>query len=64
LSAKWADGNVVVRLSQTEAHILDVDGVLDVEAVTLNGTAANLPVPDEDIPVRGAVTNGQQSSTT
>ena len=65
LSAKWADGNVVVRLSQTEAHILDVDGVLDVEAVTLNGTAANLPVPDEDIPVRGTVTNnGQQSSTT
>ena len=65
LSAKWADGNAVVRLSQTEAHILDVDGVLDVEAVTLNGTAANLPVPDEDIPVRGTVTNnGQQSSTT
>ncbi|WP_413778140.1 baseplate J/gp47 family protein [Caproicibacterium sp. XB1] len=63
LAAKWADGNLVVRISQMESHILDVDGVLDVESLTLNGAAANLPVPDDKIPTRGEVTNSANSTT-
>ncbi|HCC01572.1 MAG TPA: phage tail protein [Ruminococcaceae bacterium] len=61
LAAKWADGNIMVRVSQIESKILDVAGVLDVEGLTLNGTAANLPVPEDKIPVLGAVTNNAAS---
>lgn len=62
LAAKWPDGNLIVRVSQMESCLLNVDGVLDVENLMLNGSAANLPVPDDKIPTLGAVTNANSTA--
>lgn len=53
----WEDGNVVVRISQIENHILNLEGVLDVTDTKLNGTSSNLPVEQEKLPVLGEVVN-------
>lgn len=54
----WENGNVVVRISQIENRILNLDGVLDVADTKLNGVASNLAVEQEQLPVLGGVTNG------
>lgn len=54
----WENGNLVVRISQIENHILNLDGVLDVTDTQINGVASNLPVEQEYIPVLGGVENG------
>lgn len=51
--------NLIVRISQIETRLLDLDGVLDVANTTLNGVAQNLSVDFNNIPVRGSVTNVQ-----
>lgn len=48
-------GDTIVRISQIEARILNIEGVLDVENTTLNGAASNVIVDYEHIPVRGNV---------
>lgn len=60
LSAMWeaSDKNgLIVRISQIETRLLDVEGVLDVANTTLNGVAENLTIDSNNIPVRGSVTN-------
>ena len=57
LREKWISTDVVVRVSQIEAKILDIDGVLDVESTTLNGQPNNLYLSDEQVPVLLEVTN-------
>ena len=60
LSKEWeeADKNdLIVRISQIETRILDVEGVLDVSNTLLNGNAANLSIDKDSIPIRGTVTN-------
>ena len=52
----------MVRVSQMESCLLNVNGVLDVENLMLNGSAANLPVPDDKIPTLGAVTNANSTA--
>ena len=47
--------DMIVRLSQIEARILNVEGVADVEATTINGKAGNLALSFEKIPVLEAV---------
>ena len=55
----WENGNLVVRISQIENRILNLEGVLDVADTTLNGLADNLVVDQEKLPVlRGVVNNG------
>ena len=54
----WEDGNVVVRISQIENRILNLEGVLDITDTQLNGVSSNLPVEQEKLPVLGGVTNG------
>ena len=55
----WENENLVVRLSQIENRILNLDGVLDVSDTTLNGVASNLAVGIEELPVlREVVSNG------
>lgn len=57
LRRSWADEEqLVVRIAQIEARILTVPGVIDVGGTTLNGTAANLVLGEEQIPQLGAVT--------
>jgi uncharacterized phage protein gp47/JayE len=57
LRKDWAaQSQLVVRVSQIEAAILTVPGVIDVTGTTLNGSAANVTLGAEEIPVLGTVT--------
>lgn len=60
LSAMWESqdkNNLIVRISQIETRLLDVEGVLDVANTTLNGVAENLNIDSDNIPTRGVITN-------
>ena len=47
--------NLIVRISQLESKILACEGVLDISGTTLNGSASNLSLAVDEIPVRGTV---------
>lgn len=56
LAKVWEDNeNLTVRISQLESRILACEGVLDVSGTTLNGSAANMSLDVNEIPVRGSV---------
>ena len=60
LAKGWsdADGNdLIVRISQIETRLLDLEGVLDIADTLLNGVASNLSIGKDNIPIRGTVTN-------
>lgn len=62
MSRKWDETNessLIVRISQIESKILQVDGVVDVSGTTLNGSDSNLYLTKYQIPVRGSV-NGNE----
>lgn len=57
LRKDWANQDqLVVRVSLIDAAILTVSGVLDVTNTTLNGSANNITLGEEDIPQIGTVT--------
>jgi uncharacterized phage protein gp47/JayE len=52
----WADtSNIVVRRSQIESRMLDLEGVLDIIGITLNGTPENKIMGADNVPERGDV---------
>lgn len=54
----WADeSSSVVRISQIETRIMNITGVIDVTATTINGETSNLVLDSYSIPVLGVVTN-------
>lgn len=56
LRKDWADeAQLIVRVAQIEAAILSVPGVIDVSETTLNGSAANVTLNEEEIPALGTV---------
>ena len=56
ISEAWENStNLIVRISQLESRILDCEGVLDISDTTLNGSASNLTLEKNQIPVRGTV---------
>lgn len=56
IAQEWEQKSAgVIRLSQIEYRILNVEGVLDVTNTALNGKAANLILGADEIPVRGDV---------
>lgn len=56
LRKRWADSNsIVVRISQVEARILGVKGVLDITGTCLNASVANITLGQYEIPVIGGV---------
>ncbi|MBQ8765396.1 MAG: baseplate J/gp47 family protein [Clostridia bacterium] len=60
LAEEWeeADKNdLIVRISQIETRLLDLEGVLDISDTLLNGVATNLSIDKDSIPIRGTVTN-------
>lgn len=58
LAKGWEEAdNLIVRISQIETRLLDLEGVLDIADTLLNGVAANLSIDKDNIPVRGTVTN-------
>ncbi len=52
LKQGWDEKNepLVVRLSQIENRVLDVDGVIDISSTSLNGNDCNLVLSDFEIP--------------
>lgn len=54
----WENGNIVIRISQIENRILNLEGVLDVADTKINGVAGNVLVDQDKLPVLGGVTNG------
>lgn len=57
LRKKWSDGDVVVRISQIESRILDIEGVIDIEGTKINGVSSNLHLNGEQVPVLLGVVN-------
>ena len=60
LAQSWArdDGQnqpLVVRVSQIESRLLDLEGVLDVAGTKINGQAANLTLEADQIPTLGSL---------
>jgi len=56
LSLSWENtDNIIVRIAQLEAKILDVTGVLDITNTTLNGTSNNLVLKSNQIPIKGEI---------
>lgn len=52
----WADSSaVIVRVSRIEQAILGCPGVVDISGTSLNGSAANLVLSADEIPVRGNI---------
>lgn len=59
LSRAWADTDtLIIRVSQIETRILGVPGVIDITNTKINGSAVNLSLAANKIPVLGVITNG------
>lgn len=57
LRKTWEDENaLIVRISQIDSAILQVNGVVDISGTTLNGWSTNLVLTDAQIPILGMVT--------
>lgn len=50
-----ANDNIILRVSQIEAKILDVDGVIDIANTKINGSTENLALTEFQVPVFGGV---------
>ncbi|MBO3444008.1 baseplate J/gp47 family protein [Clostridium sp. CCUG 7971] len=56
LNKTWSDKeNIIVRVSQIETRLLDLEGVLDIENTTINGNASNLTIDKDSIVTRGDI---------
>lgn len=56
LKKTWEDSNgIVVRISQIETRILNIEDVLDISNTKINNTASNIEVASNQIPVIGTV---------
>lgn len=59
LAKSWADStSLIVRVSQIETKVLNVEGVIDIAGTKINGGRANISLDATSIPVLGVVTNG------
>lgn len=57
LREKWSETDIVVRISQIESRILDIEGIIDIQNTTLNGETSNLYLDDEQVPMLLGVIN-------
>lgn len=58
LNQTWADyENLIVRISQIETHLLDVDGIIDIADTKINNVAENFVLDSDSIAILGQVTN-------
>lgn len=54
LNAGWQNrDNVIVRIAEINARLLDIPGIIDIRDTTLNGLEENVTVDADSIPVRG-----------
>lgn len=58
LRTEWANqNNLIVRVAQLSAMILQIQGILDITSITLNGNSGNIILNKYEIPVFGEVTD-------
>lgn len=56
LNETWdSQSALAVRISAIESHILTIEGIIDIEGTTLNGTASNLILGENEIALRGDI---------
>ena len=58
LRKQWADKDtlpLIVRVAQIDANIINLDGIIDVDQTTLNGSDDNVVLSYEKVPVLGEV---------
>ena len=56
LAQNWAgNDSIIVRISQIETRLLDLEGVTDIQGTTLNDSDKNLILESDNIPKRGTV---------
>lgn len=58
LRANWAnEPYLIIRISQIESRLLELEGVLDISDTRLNGVAENVSLGGNEIPKLGSVVN-------
>ena len=58
LRAGWEnEGSITVRKSRIEMKVLEIDGVIDIEDITLNDNTENIVIESDQIPILGKVEN-------
>lgn len=57
LRANWSESDLVVRISQIESRILEIEGIIDIEDTQINGSDRNLYLSGEEVPVLVSVVN-------
>ena len=58
LNSTWSsEENLIVRVAQIEARLLNLQGIVDVVGTTINGQDANIVLDENAIAVRGSFTN-------
>lgn len=63
LAKTWENESaLVVRISQIESRLLELEGVLDIENTKINNESNNLVLNANNIPVRGEITNVSQGT--
>ena len=61
LNATWMYAkNVIVRVAEVNARLLDIDRVVDVAETTLNGLTGNIVIDADSLVVRGSFTNNEK----
>ena len=56
LRQNWANqNNSVVRISQIETRILQIEGIIDIQNTKINNSASNLTLTEYQIPTFGGV---------
>lgn len=56
LNAAWENSSgLIVRISQIESRLLDVEGIVDIGGTALNGVESNLPLGADSIAKRGTI---------
>lgn len=58
LNATWSSSaGLLVRVSQIEARLLNIDGIIDISGTALNGSTSNITLDPDAVAVRGAFVN-------
>ncbi len=58
LKKTWENSSpLVLRIVHLESRMLEINGIIDVQNTTINGTASNFTLDNDSIPKRGEVTN-------
>lgn len=56
LAESWENtDNIIVRIAQLEATILNVPGIIDIAGTNINGLASNLTLESGQVPLRGDI---------